>query len=118
MFIKLLTDCHIEFQKHLQKTEEAQIALSLDEGAVGSVVKLIRECNVTLHWLLLHTAAPTMIIEDSKRSRNLKQLVLQESKYTVNNTLRLLLATAQIEYNIKKMYKQVIIVLNFFYLLL
>lgn len=83
------------------------MAVSLDEGAIGSVVKLVRECNVTLHWLLLHTAIPTIVTEDLKRSRNLKQLVIQESKYSVNDTLRLLLSTAQIEYNIKQMYKQV-----------
>lgn len=83
------------------------MSVSLDEGAIGSVVKLVRECNVTLHWLLLHTAIPTIVTEDLKRSRNLKQLVIQESKYSVNDTLRLLLSTAQIEYNIKQMYKQV-----------
>ncbi|XP_014219163.1 WASH complex subunit 5 [Copidosoma floridanum] len=95
-------------EKHLKKTEEAQVTLSLDEGAIGSVIKLIRECNVTLHWLLLHTAHPTIQTEDSKRSRNLKQLVIQESKYTINETLRLLLSTAQIEDNIKQMYKQLL----------
>ncbi|XP_001600214.3 WASH complex subunit 5 [Nasonia vitripennis] len=95
-------------KKHLQKTAEHQMAVSLDEGAIGSVVKLVRECNVTLHWLLLHTAIPTIVTEDLKRSRNLKQLVIQESKYTVNDTLRLLLSTAQIEYNIKQMYKQLL----------
>lgn len=83
------------------------MALSLDESAIGSVVKFVRECNVTLHWLLLHTASPTILTEDLKRSRNFKQLVIQESKYTVHDTLRLLLGTAQIEYNIKQMYKQV-----------
>jgi WASH complex subunit strumpellin len=84
------------------------VSLSLDEGAIVPVIKFIRECNVTLHWLLLHTAIPTILIEDLKRSRNLKQLVLQESKYSANDTLCLLLSTAQIEDNIKQMYKQVI----------
>ena len=79
----------------------------MDEGAITTVVKLVRECNVTLHWLLLHTAVPTILTEDMKRSKNLKQLVIQESKYSVNDTLRLLLNTAQIEHNIKQMYKQV-----------
>ncbi|XP_058790000.1 WASH complex subunit 5 isoform X2 [Phymastichus coffea] len=97
-----------KMEKYLKKIEEAQVALSLDEGAIGSVVKLIRECNVTLHWLLLHTTIPTILTEDSKRSRSFKQLVIQESKYSVNDTLKLLLSTAQIEYNIKQMYKQLL----------
>ena len=95
------------FKKYLKKTEEALVASTLDEGAILSVIKLVRECNVTLHWILLHTATPTILADDLKRSRTLKQLVIQESKYNIHNTLRLLLSTAQIEHNIKQIYKQV-----------
>ncbi|XP_011504242.1 PREDICTED: WASH complex subunit strumpellin [Ceratosolen solmsi marchali] len=97
-----------QMEKNLKKTKEIQMSLSLDESAIGSVIKFIRECNVTLHWLLLHTATPTILTEDLKRSRNLKQIVLQESKYSANDTLRLLLSTAQIEDNMKQLYKQLL----------
>lgn len=79
----------------------------MDENATGSLVKLVRECNVTLHWILLHTATPTITLEDSKRSRTLRQLVVMESKYTTVKCLRLLLSTAQIEQDVKQMYKDV-----------
>jgi len=79
----------------------------LDENATGSLVKLVRECNVTLHWILLHTATPTIVLEDSKRARTLRQLIVMESKYTTVKCLRLLLSTAQIEQDVKQMYKDV-----------
>lgn len=95
------------FQKLIQEIEEVQLAGALDENAIGSLVKLMRESNVTLHWILLHTATPTIVLEDSKRSRTLRQLVVTESKYTTVNCLRLLLSTAQIEQDVKQMYKDV-----------
>lgn len=90
----------------MQETEEIQ-ASAMDENATGSLVKLVRECNVTLHWILLHTATPTIALEDSKRSRTLRQLVVMESKYSTVKCLRLLLSTAQIEQDVKQMYKDV-----------
>lgn len=97
----------------------------MDENATGSLVKLVRECNVTLHWILLHTTTPTITLEDSKRSRTLRQLVLMESKYTTVKCLRLLLSTAQIEQDVKQMYKDVclklftlVLYLYIFYILL
>lgn len=108
----------------LQETEEVQLAGTLDENATGSLVKLVRECNVTLHWILLHTATPTIALEDSKRSRTLRQLVITEGKYTTVKCLRLLLSTAQIEHDVKQMYKDVclklfvIILCQLIYLLL
>lgn len=95
------------FQKLIQETEEIQLAGTLDESAIGSLVKLVRESNVTLHWILLHTAMSTITLEDSKRSRALRQLVISESKHTTANCLRLLLSTAQIEQDVKQMYKDV-----------
>ena len=100
----------------MQETDEVQLAGTLDENATGSLVKLVRECNVTLHWILLHTATPTITLEDSKRLRTLRQLVVMESKYTTVKCLRLLLSTAQIEQDVKQMYKDVSLRLNFFFI--
>lgn len=84
-----------------------QLAVTLDESTIGSLVKLVRECNVTLHWILLHTAVSTISLEDSKRSRMLKQLIVTESKCNISHCLQLLLSTAQIEQSVKHLYKQV-----------
>ena len=97
----------IYFKKQIRKTEEVKSKITLDESMLGSVLKLIRDCNVTMHWILLHTAVPTFLIEDTKKSRSIRQMVIQESKYSANNGLRLLLSTAQIEHEVKQLYKQV-----------
>lgn len=81
--------------------------MTLDESAIGSLVKLVRECNVVLHWILLHTATSTISLEDSKRSRMLRQLVLTEIKYTSFDHFQLLSNTAQVEQGVKQLYKDV-----------
>ncbi|XP_015590891.1 WASH complex subunit 5 [Cephus cinctus] len=90
------------------EVEKIQFSVNLDENAVGPIVKLVRNCNVTLHWILLHTASPNMLVEESKRSKSIRQLVIHESKYSVENCLRLLLNTAQVEQNVKQFYKQLL----------
>ncbi|XP_076166156.1 WASH complex subunit strump [Ptiloglossa arizonensis] len=97
-----------KMKKLISETEEVQLAVTLDESAIGSLVKLVRECNVTLHWILLHTAMSTISLEDSKRSRMLRQLIINESKYTTVDCLQLLLNTAQIEQDVKQLYKDVL----------
>ncbi|KAL2712235.1 WASH complex subunit 5 [Vespula squamosa] len=99
-------------QKHGQKmedllreTEEVELAGTLDENAIGSLVNLVRDCNVTLRWILLHTTSLNL----SKRSRSFQQLVITESKYTEINCLRLLLNTAQIEQDVKQTYKELLV---------
>lgn len=79
----------------------------IEENAVGNTVKLVRDCNVTLHWILLHTSTPSILVEGTKRSRTIRQLVVQEAKYSATDCLWLLLSTAQLEQDVKKMYKQV-----------
>ncbi|CAK9823853.1 WASH complex subunit 5 [Anthophora retusa] len=97
-----------KMKKLISETEEVQLAVTLDESAIGSLVKLVRECNVTLHWILLHTAVSTILLEDSKRSRMLRQLIITESKYTTSDCLQLLLNTAQIEQGVKQLYKDLL----------
>ncbi|XP_076661736.1 WASH complex subunit strump [Halictus rubicundus] len=97
-----------KMKKLISETEEVQLAGTLDDSAIGSLVKLVKECNVTLHWILLHTAMSTISLEDSKRTRMLRQLVVNESKYTTVDSLQLLLNTAQIEQDVKQLYKDLL----------
>ncbi|XP_011303395.1 WASH complex subunit strumpellin [Fopius arisanus] len=95
-------------KKSTIETEKLQLAVSVEENEIESVVKLIREANVSLHWILLHTTTPTILPEESKRARTLRQQVINESTYTSEDSLRLLLSTAQIEQDLKQMYKQLL----------
>ncbi|XP_051156223.1 WASH complex subunit 5 isoform X2 [Leptopilina boulardi] len=108
--VKIISQKHGQaMEKQILKTEEVKTKVTLDESTLGSVIKLIRDCNVTLHWILLHTALPTYLLGDLKKSRSLRQMVIQESNYTINNGLRLLLSSAQIEHEVKQLYKTLLI---------
>ncbi|XP_043487767.1 WASH complex subunit 5 isoform X1 [Polistes fuscatus] len=104
--IKTIAQKHGQkMEELLRETEEVELAGALDENAIGSLVNLVRDCNVTLRWILLHTTSLNL----SKRSRSLQQLVITESKYTEINCLRLLLNTAQIEQDVKQTYKELLV---------
>ncbi|XP_008550175.1 WASH complex subunit 5 [Microplitis demolitor] len=98
----------LKIKKLIVEIEKLQLVVTLDENEIESVIKIIRECNVSLHWILLHTTVPTILREESKRSRVLRQQVINESKYTPEECLRLLLSTAQIEQDVKQIYKQLL----------
>ncbi|XP_046735927.1 WASH complex subunit 5 isoform X3 [Diprion similis] len=97
-----------QLKKQVANTKEFQLSKRVEENAIGNTVKLVRDCNVTLHWILLHTSMPGMFSEGSKRSRSIRQLVIQESKYVAIECLWLLLSTAQLEQDVKQMYKQLL----------
>ncbi|XP_046411198.1 WASH complex subunit 5 isoform X1 [Neodiprion fabricii] len=97
-----------KLKKQVADTKEFQLSKRVEENAIGNTVKLVRDCNVTLHWILLHTSMPGMFSEGSKRSRSIRQLVIQESKYIAIECLWLLLNTAQLEQDVKQMYKQLL----------
>ncbi|KAK2579644.1 hypothetical protein KPH14_011569 [Odynerus spinipes] len=104
--IKTIAQKHGQKMKDLlRETEEVQLAGTLEDSAIGSLVNLVRDCNVTLRWILLHTTTLNL----SKRSRSLQQFVITESKYTEINCFRLLLNTAQIEQDVKQMYKELLV---------
>ncbi|XP_012278891.1 WASH complex subunit 5 isoform X2 [Orussus abietinus] len=96
----------VKMKDLITEISDKQISVLMDEIAVEALVKLIRDCNVTLHWILLHVATPSGLSIPSKRSRKLQQLVLQESKYIPRECLQLLLGTAQIEHDVKQICKQ------------
>ncbi|KAF7991199.1 hypothetical protein HCN44_002761 [Aphidius gifuensis] len=95
---KLIIDC-----------EKLQLAVTLDENEIETIIKLIRETNICLHWILLHTTIPTILQDETKRSRQLRQQIINDTKYNSINCLRLLLSTAKIEQDLKLMYKNLLL---------
>ncbi|XP_076246687.1 WASH complex subunit strump isoform X1 [Calliopsis andreniformis] len=106
--VKIIAQKYGQKLKKLISETEVQSAVTLDESTIETLVKLVKECNITLHWILLHTAMSTISLEDSKRSRMLRQLVVSESKCTTADCLQLLLSTAQIEQDVKQLYKDLL----------
>ncbi|XP_012267636.2 WASH complex subunit 5 [Athalia rosae] len=97
-----------KLKKQIVDTKELLLSKRIEENAIGNTVKLVRDCNVTLHWILLHTSTSSIMVEGTKRSRSIRQLVIQEAKYAAIDCLWLLLSTAQLEQDVKHMYKQLL----------
>ncbi|RWS06411.1 WASH complex subunit strumpellin-like protein, partial [Dinothrombium tinctorium] len=97
-----------------------QIQQLLKEGAlteetvldnVSKLINIIRECNVSLKWIMLHT---TPNIENeintatAKRCKQIKDIVYQEAKLNPSDVFTLLLFTAQLELKVKEIYKKLL----------
>ncbi|EDO41150.1 predicted protein [Nematostella vectensis] len=77
----------------------------VDEYVLDNIPKLMncmRDCNVALRWLMLHTCDGTILSFDSfKRCRAIKELVTTAG-YSPRAVFELLLNTAQFELNLKE----------------
>ncbi|XP_072981768.1 uncharacterized protein [Typha angustifolia] len=66
------------------------------------LVSFIRNCNVTLRWLLLHR------ISYEKKSRDLVTSVSLAQQVDEDSLLQLLLMTSQLEFEVKKIYNELL----------
>lgn len=79
----------------------------VEEYALDHIPKLmncIRDCNVTLRWLMLHNCE---VFDVYKRCRALREMVTA-SGYDPKAVFELLLNTAQFELKLKEMFKQML----------
>lgn len=72
---------------------------------INKIINVLRNCNVVLRWLMLHTIQKPGKVEKSKRSKQLRELVVTESKVDPVSLFKLLLNTAQLELYVRDMYK-------------
>lgn len=76
---------------------------------ISKIMNILRECNVTLRWLMLHASPANSSIElSNKRCKQIKDIVMNESKVDPLQVFRLLLYTAQLELKVKGIYQQLI----------
>lgn len=79
---------------------------------VPKLLNTVRECNVTLRWMLLHTVnlSQGFIVggELNKRCRQLRDQVHQDSKYQPLTVFQLLLHTAQFELKLKELFQHLL----------
>ncbi|KAI1284886.1 hypothetical protein HDE_12453 [Halotydeus destructor] len=95
-----------------------QVQLLLKEGAlneetvlegVHKITNVVRECNASLRWQMLHTSPGLSTIEQqNKRCRQIKETVVLECKIEPLQVFRLLLFTAQLEIKVKEIYQQLL----------
>lgn len=75
---------------------------------INHIVTLLRECNVILRWLMLHSYIKPGKIEKTKRSKQIREFVLSEAKFDQVQTFRLLLNTSQLELTVKEIFKNIL----------
>lgn len=78
---------------------------------INSVMNTLREANVSLRWLMLHTSpiAGTIVeLNQTKKSRQVREIVLTECKTSPLDVFKLLLFTAQLELRVKELYQELL----------
>lgn len=75
---------------------------------VTKLVNLIRECNVTLRWLMLHTAGPTYEYSQYKKCKQIETQVITGSSYKAIELFELLLNVGQLELKVREIIKSVL----------
>ncbi|XP_039594068.1 WASH complex subunit 5 [Polypterus senegalus] len=81
-----------------------------EEYVLDNIPKLLnclRDCNVAIRWLMLHTAE-SAYDPNNKRFRQMKDQVINDSKYNAKILFQLLLDTSQFEFVLKEMFKQML----------
>lgn len=108
--IKRYSNSYAEGVQDLFKTS----AQFLKEGSItnesllrdiNKIINVLRNCNVTLRWLMLHTIQKPGKVERNKRCKQLRDLVNAECKIDPVDLFKLLLNTAQLELCVREMYK-------------
>uniref|UniRef100_A0A3Q3N7E9 WASH complex subunit 5 n=1 Tax=Mastacembelus armatus TaxID=205130 RepID=A0A3Q3N7E9_9TELE len=74
---------------------------------IPKLLNCLRDCNVAIRWLMLHSAE-SAYDPNNKRLRQIKDQVLSDSKYNPKILFQLLLDTAQFEFTLKEMFKQML----------
>ncbi|OXB62233.1 hypothetical protein ASZ78_013257, partial [Callipepla squamata] len=74
---------------------------------IPKLLNCLRDCNVAIRWLMLHTA-DTACDPNNKRLRQMKDQILTDSRYNPKVLFQLLLDTAQFEFILKEMFKQML----------
>ncbi|KAE8748690.1 hypothetical protein FOCC_FOCC004493 [Frankliniella occidentalis] len=102
----------VKVQKFLQQTRQLLQEGALNEDIVldhvNKVVNVVRECNVTLRWLMLHTASLPPAADNNKKCRQVRDQVILDAKYEPLQVFELLLNTAQFELKFKELFKKLL----------
>ncbi|XP_039285304.1 WASH complex subunit 5-like [Nilaparvata lugens] len=71
---------------------------------INKDINLVRKCNVTLRWLMLHTTSSYSVMEGTKKSKQIRDMVMEVIQ---NNSriFQLLLDTSEFELEIKELFK-------------
>ncbi|KAK0052092.1 WASH complex subunit strumpellin [Biomphalaria pfeifferi] len=106
--------------KYAQKVDKLKPVLTkyLKEGvlkeefvldSIQKLMNVLREGNVTLRWLMLHSSALTPTAELNKRIKQIREQVLTDCRFKALTVFELLLNIAQFEFKLKELFKQMLV---------
>lgn len=72
------------------------------------IVNLIRECNVTLRWMMLHTSKSTYDCTQNKKCKQIETQVINDSAYKSVELFELMLNIGQLELKVREIIKDVL----------
>ncbi|XP_022909938.2 WASH complex subunit 5 [Onthophagus taurus] len=72
---------------------------------INNIINLLKDCNVVVRWLVLHTSS---VDEKNKKSKQIRDMVITESKCENNHIFKLLLHTAQLELITRDIFKNLL----------
>ncbi|XP_035916794.1 WASH complex subunit 5 [Anopheles stephensi] len=77
------------------------------------VMALVRDCNITVRWIMLHTTSVSSALDiasaaASKRCRQVRELIEQETEFRGVVFFELLLNTSQLELKVREMLKRLL----------
>ena len=75
---------------------------------VTKVLNVIRESNVTLRWLVLHTTQLSHGVTQHKKSRQLLELARMEAKVTTEDVLGLIVLVSRLEQHTRNLYTRML----------
>ncbi|XP_038118997.1 WASH complex subunit 5 [Culex quinquefasciatus] len=78
---------------------------------IPKVTALIRECNITVRWVMLHTGQPVIDVGSAaslKKCRQVKELIESDIDFKGIEFFELLLNTAQLEVKIREILKRLL----------
>ncbi|CAH2981352.1 unnamed protein product [Chilo suppressalis] len=74
---------------------------------ISKILNLLLNSNLVLRWLLLHSSDVTFY-DNSRKTKQLKDLVQKESNYDPLKLLELLISTAELELKVREMLKKLL----------
>ncbi|KAI3382289.1 hypothetical protein SNEBB_011383 [Seison nebaliae] len=64
----------------------------------SQIIRLLRDCNVTIRWIILHTNPSTCLMENNKKCRIIRESLMKIGQFSnPNKLLEFLLNTAELE---------------------
>lgn len=97
----------------VKRTDQLLGEGSMSESRVldhsNRILNLLRECNVTLRWVILHAASLGKAGgEGNKRCKTIREQAVSDMQYSSMSVFHLLLNTAILEHDLNRTYKKLV----------